>query len=149
MKSCFFIGHREATEELMPCLLTIVESLVAQDVTEFIVGHYGGFDRIATSAVRKIKSLYPHITLTMLLPYHPAERSVPLPTGFDGSFYPPGMENIPRQLAILRANQYMVDHTDVLVAYVWHPASNAWNLLEYARKKGHGLVIQIDRYGCI
>lgn len=54
------------------------------------------------------------------------------PWGFDGTFYPPGMENVPRRFAIVRANRYMVDHVDYLIAYAWHPASNARNLVEYA-----------------
>ena len=70
-----------------------------------------------------------------MLPYHPAERPIPVPDGFDSTYYPPGMENVPRKVAIVRANRYMVDHTDFLIAYAWHPASNARDLLEYARKR--------------
>ena len=46
------------------------------------------------------------------------------------------MEYVPRRLAIVRANRYMIDHVDFLIAYVWHPASNAQDLMEYAQKKG-------------
>lgn len=38
-------------------------------------------------------------------------------------------------MAILRANRFMVDHVDHLIAYAWYPAGNARILLEYARKK--------------
>ena len=143
MKSCFFIGHREATSELIPQLKEIVEQLVSEGVTEFVVGRYGGFDRVAAGAVRRAKACHPHIILTMLIPYHPAERHVELPPEFDGSFYPPGMENVPRRLAILKANRYMVDNVDVLVAYAWHPASNAQELLQYAQIRGHIRIIRI------
>ena len=48
MKSCFFIGHREASEEIFPALAEAVERhIVDNGVTEFIVGNYGGFDRMA------------------------------------------------------------------------------------------------------
>src|SRR5699024_5913754 len=63
--------------------------------------------------------------------------------------YPPGMESVPRKVAIVRANRYMVDHTDFLIAYAWHPASNAKNLLEYARKregKGLGCIRKVGSY---
>ena len=105
-------------------------------VTEFVVGNYGGFDRLAAKALVEAKKRHPQIVVSMLIPYHPAERSVDIPSGFDNSFYPPGMEKVPRRLAIVRANRYMVDHVDYLIAYVWHPASNARNLMEYAQKKG-------------
>ena len=38
-------------------------------VTEFIVGNYGGFDRMAARAVISAKALYPGITLLLLLSY--------------------------------------------------------------------------------
>ena len=136
MKSCFFIGHREASSEILPALRDAVEQhIVEYGVTEFIVGHYGGFDRMAAKAVITAKEQHPEITLSMLIPYHPAEQPVELPSGFDNTFYPPGMEYVPRRLAIVRANRYVVDHVDYLIAYAWHPASNTWNLLEYARKR--------------
>ena len=135
-KSCFFIGHREASEEIYPALYAAVEQhIVEYGVTEFIVGHYGGFDRLAASAVKEAKRFYPEVKLTLLLPYHPAERPIPTPDGFDGTFYPPGMESVPRKIAIVRANRYVVDHVDYLIAYARHPASNARELVEYARSQ--------------
>ena len=136
MKSCFFIGHREASSEVLPALREAVERhIVEYGVAEFIVGNYGGFDRMAAKAVIEAKTRHPQITLTMLLPYHPAERPIDLPPGFDGSFYPPNMEKVPRRFAISKANRYMIDHTDYLIAYAWHPASNARSLVEYASRR--------------
>ena len=136
-RSCFFIGHRDASPEVFPALAEAVERHIAEyGVTEFVVGHYGSFDRMAARAVIQEKVRHPEVTLTMLLPYHPGERPVQLIPGFDGSFYPPGMETVPRKLAILRANRYMVDHADYLIAFVWHPGSSARDLYEYAEKQG-------------
>ena len=145
-KSCFFIGHRESSEEIYPALYAAVEQhIVEYGVTEFIVGHYGGFDRLAASAVKAAKRFYPKVRLTLLLPYHPAERSIPTLDGFNGTIYPPGMESVPRKAAIIRANRYVVDHVDYLIAYVWHPASNARELVEYAksREKKGSLIITL------
>lgn len=47
---------------------------------------------MAAKAVINAKITHPEISLFLLLPYHPAERPIDLPLGFDGSFYPPGME---------------------------------------------------------
>ena len=114
----------------------IEQHIAEYGVTEFIVGNYGGFDHMAAKAVIMAKERHPGITLSMLIPYHPSERPIAPKNGFDNTFYPPGMEKIPRRLAILQANRYMIDHTDYLIAYAWHPASNARNLMEYAQKKG-------------
>lgn len=135
-KSCFFIGHREASTEILPALESAIEQHISEyGVTEFIVGGYGGFDRLAASTVIRAKRQHPQITLVLLLPYHPAERPIEKPKGFDSTYYPPDMEKVPRRLAIVRANRYVVDHVDYLIAYAWHSASNARELAEYAQKR--------------
>lgn len=143
-KSCFFIGHREASEEIFPALYAAVEQhIVEYGVTEFIVGHYGGFDRLAASAVKEAKRFHPEVRLTLLLPYHPAARPISTPDAFDSTFYPPGMECVPRKAAIIRANRYVVDCVDYLIAYAWHPASNARDLVAYAKSRQKKLSLSI------
>ena len=135
MKSCFFLGHRDAPDSIRDTLDEAIERHITEyGVTEFFVGHYGRFDRIAQTALVRAKVQHPEISVRLLIPYHPTERPVSAPEGFDGTYYPPGMERVPRQLAIPRANRYMIDHCDYLIAYVWHAASNARELLEYAEK---------------
>ena len=42
MKSCFFIGHREASEEIYPALYAAVEQhMLAYCVRELLFCHYG------------------------------------------------------------------------------------------------------------
>lgn len=137
MKSCFFIGHREADERLIPTLVNAIERLiVSEDVTCFYVGGYGAFDRIAAAAVKQVKQRYPEITLMLVLPYHPAECLVEIPYGFDGSYYPEGMETVPRRFAIVQANKHMVENVDWLIAYVRHGVSNSRKIMEYAQNRG-------------
>ena len=148
-KSCFFIGHREASSELLPILMQVVEKHISEHgVTAFFVGGSGGFDRLAAHAVISLKRRYPQIMLSLLIPYHPAERPIKTPPGFDNTYYPSEMEKVPRKFAIIRANRHMVDHVDYLIAYAWHPASNARELVEYARnreRKGKISISLIDR----
>lgn len=145
MKSCFFIGHREASAEILPVLTAVVERHIAEyGVTEFVVGNYGGFDHMAAKTVIAAKKQHPQITLSLLIPYHPAERPIEPPPGFDNTFYPPGMVKVPRRLAIVRANRYMVDRVDYLIAYAWHPASSARELVEYAEKRSAKGLISVN-----
>lgn len=135
-KSCFFIGHREASDELFPILQKAVERhIVEYGVSEFLVGNYGGFDHLAAKAVIAAKKEHPEITLLLLLPYHPAERPIKVPDGFDNTYYPEEIKAVPRRFAIVRVNRYMIDHVDYLIAYAWHPASNARELVEYAERR--------------
>ena len=148
MKSCFFIGHRETGEDIFPNLKqAVMKHITEYGVTEFYVGNYGGFDQLAARAVIEAKSEHPQICLYMLIPYHPSQRPVDLRQGFDNTFYPPDMERVPHRFAIVRANRYMVAHVEYLIAYAWHPASNARKLTEYAQmrqKKGMITVTMLE-----
>ena len=135
-KSCFFIGHREADDRLLPRLELVIDRLIQEDrVRYFYVGGYGGFDRIAASAVKHVKQKYPDITLMLVLPYHPADHPTETPNGFDGTYYPDGLENTPKRYAIVRTNKILVDTCNYLICYVNHGASNSRKLLEYARQR--------------
>lgn len=116
---CFFIGHRDAELQLMPQIEAAVNRhIIEYGVTKFVVGQYGAFDRMAARAVIEAKKAFPNITLSVLLPYHPSERKIHAPEGYDSTFYPPGMETVPRKQAIVRANKYMIDNSDFLITYV-------------------------------
>lgn len=144
-KRCFFIGHRDAPSDLYPSILSSVEEHIAQHgVTEFLVGQYGAFDRMAAKAVIRVKGKYPDVKLILLLAYHPGEKKAELPDGFDGSLYPEGQETVPRRLAIVRANQYAVKHSGYLIAYAWQPGSNARKVVEGAGKVMHITIINDD-----
>ena len=70
MNTCFFIGHREAPQSLLPKLREAVEEkIISQQTLHFVVGHYGNFDALAAQAVMDAKKRHPEVTLTLLLPY--------------------------------------------------------------------------------
>ena len=69
------------------------------------------------------------------------------PEGFDATVYPPGMENVPRRLAIIRANRYVVDHVDFLLAYAWHTGSSTQKLVEYAKKREKRGLLKVSILG--
>ena len=135
-KSCFFIGHRDANSEIHPTLLAEVERHVMEyGVTDFFVGHYGSFDRMAAQAVKEIKKRHPKVRLILVLPYHPAICPIETPKGFDSTYYPWEDERIPKRLAIIKTNQRMVDTCDYLIAYAWHFLGGSGQIVEYARKR--------------
>lgn len=131
-KSCFMFGHSDAPQSIYPCLEQAIENEVNKGISVFYVGYHGNFDHMAASALRSAKRRHPAITLMLLLAYHPAERFMETPPGFDGTFYPP-LEGVPRKYALIRANQYMVKASDSLICFVKH-SGNAGNLLEYAER---------------
>lgn len=134
MKTCFFISHRDVPKSLYERLLSVVERHISEyGVTDFVVGRYGNFDRLAARAVIEVKRHHTDVTLTLLMPYYRADAG-PLPDGFDGSFFPDGLETVPKRAAILRANQYMIHHCDYLIAYDAGRIGNTRKLVSDARK---------------
>ena len=136
MSSCFFIGHSNTGNEVQPLLTEAVERHITEyGVTDFYVGHYGNFDRMAAAAVKEAKKHHPEVRLMLVLPYHPAIRPIKVPKGFDGSFYPWEGEKIPQRLAIIKTNQRMVDTCDYLITYAHHFLGGTGQIVEYARKR--------------
>ena len=143
LKTCFFLGHRDAPESLR----TQLEESVLRHITEygvdhFTVGRYGNFDRMAYRTVREMKKRYA-VTLSLLLPYHPFDCPVPVPEGFDNTFYPPGMETMPKRAAIIQANRYMIRHSDFLICYDRVQVGNTRELVEEARRRERRGLMQI------
>ena len=88
MKTCFFIGHHNAPSAVAPLLDEAIERHITEyGVDRFLVGRYGAFDAMAAGAVIRAKQAHPDVDLLLLLSYHPAERHVELPHGFDDSYY--------------------------------------------------------------
>lgn len=109
-KTCFFIGHRNAPESLRTRLNATIEQLITRcGVTEFVVGHYGRFDAMCAGAVRDAKKRHQEISLVLLLPYYSPKGSKDFFTYYDETFYPPRLEQVPKRLAIVRANEYMIN----------------------------------------
>lgn len=145
MPTCFFVGHRDSPAELKAILEKVVERHVSEyGVTEFVVGGYGNFDRMAAEAVKTVKTRHLSVRLTRLLPYHPADRPVKLPSWFDGTFYPPGMEKVPKRVAIVRANQIMIKNRDFLIAYNRERIGNTRELMCLARNRAAKGQLQIE-----
>ena len=143
MKTCFFIGHQDAPESIYNRLLEAVERHISEyGVTDFIVGKYGNFDRLAARAVIEEKRHHADITLTLLMPYYRTDAES-LPDGFDGSLFPDGLETVPKRAAIMRANQYMIRHCDYLITYNKNRVGNTRKLVAEARKNGLLYIVNI------
>jgi len=143
MSVCFFIGHRDTPETVIPLLDAAIERHLTQcGVAEFVVGKYGNFDRLAAQSLRQAKQRHPEIRLTLLLAYYDSHKPIELPSGFDESLFPEGMERTPRRAAIVCANRYMIQHCNYLIAYDAGRIGNTRELVAYAQyREGKGLLL--------
>lgn len=141
MKSCFLVGHHDAPISIQPLLDQIVEKLITQqDVSCFYVGCHGSFDAMAVSAIQKAIACRADVYAYLVIPYHPCERQYSVPEFFEDTYYPNGMEVVPRRYAIPRANRIVLDESDILVTFVSRQGGNAAKLLKHGRtleRKGY------------
>lgn len=133
-----FCGHREVNEpeKVRKWLNETIEGLILEGADCFYLGGYGRFDAMAADAVRELKQKYPGIRSVLVLPYLDREYDV---SGYDESIYPP-LENVPKRYAISKRNDYMVDNTDVVIAYVLYGFGGASKTLRYAERKHKRIV---------
>lgn len=140
MKTVTFCGHRTIAPSnskiIRERLYEILERLIREGATEFLLGGYGTFDYLCAKAVFDLKEKYPHIISVLVIPYIDMDYDRSL---YDISEYPP-IENVPRKFAILKRNEYMVRKADVVVSYVEFSFGGAAKTLQYAKRKKKNII---------
>ena len=128
-----FCGHSTVypLDLVQRWLHEVIEGLIVRGARKFYLGGYGTFGQMAAATVWEQKRTHPEITSVLVLPY--LDRKVSA-TEYDYTTYPP-LENVPRRFAISRRNRWMVDNSDVVVAYVTHDWGGAATTLKYAERK--------------
>lgn len=113
-----FCGHKELADRIAvkQWLQSICQELILQGTDEFYLGGYGAFDSLCASVLRELKPKNDQIRLILVLPYL---NSSILTDSYDETIYPP-LESVPKKFAILRRNEWMVQESDIVVAYVNH-----------------------------
>lgn len=128
-----FCGHREISdaEKIREWLILQVEKSIEAGAKQFYLGGYGSFDQMAADVVYELKRKYPYIRSVFVLPY--LDKKVDMKK-YDETLYP-DLETVPKRYAIVHRNRWMVDHSDILIAYVMHEWGGAAQMLAYAKRK--------------
>lgn len=135
MVSTFF-GHRDAPYSLADELRkTIIELLETGNVDVFYIGNSGNFDKLVSRVLSELSSEYSFIC-RIVLAYLPEYETT---YNFD-TIYPEGLENVPKRFAISYRNKWMIEHSDMVVAYVKRNYGGAYKYKELAKKKGKKVI---------
>lgn len=134
-----FCGHRECAQDARVDLKLrlVVEKLINAGASEFLFGGYGMFDSMAARAVLRAKKEHPAVSSTLVLAYPTQRFDAAL---YDQTLYPP-LEHIPPRFAVIARNRYMVERSDLVVAYVLYSWGGAAKTLEYAKRCGKELIM--------
>ena len=137
--ACCFFGHKDTPASIVPTLGAMVDYLIQErNVTEFLVGNQGSFDRMVYHSLKEASSRYPHITYHVVLAYMP-EAELPIYENGE-TFLPEGIENVPPKYAISWRNKWMVREADICVCYVTHSWGGAAQYVKYAKNQGKEVI---------
>ena len=140
MRICTFTGHAKLyggnsiREKLKKGIINLVENY---GVNTFYNGGKGQFDLFCANCVKELKKDYPFLKSYLILAYIPGKKNqmdTDFYKKFDDTLYPE-IEKIPPKFAIIKRNEWMVDKSDFLIAYVEHNWGGAYRTLEYAKRK--------------
>ncbi len=105
-----------------------LQMLIKNGAQEFWLGGYGAFDLLAAKVVKQLKKKYPHIRSVLVLAYLHQRYEEEL---YDETEYPP-LEKVPKSLAIIKRNEYMVKQSDAIVSYVIYSFGGAAQTVQFA-----------------
>ena len=135
-----FIGHRQIdrfrfVEEQLDRI--IGDLMRRKEYVEFYVGRNGDFDTMVASAVKRCQKRYgkENNSLILVIPYAVANMDC-LEQFYDEIWYPEELYKVHHKAAITKRNEWFVEHSDLLVAYVERDNGGAAVCLKKAEKAG-------------
>lgn len=148
--TCAFTGHRPEKLNISECqakklLCKAVDNAISSGYTTFITGMARGVDIWAGEVVLEFKKVYPHINLICALPY----------PGF-GQNYPAAKRLLSQAYSVYKVmdfyavysyqkrNEWMVDHSSLIIALFSGEHGGTLNTVRYAEKKGVPVINVLD-----
>lgn len=143
MLACTFFGHRDCPDSLKARLQSVVIDLITNhDVDMFYVGNQGGFDRLVRGVLREITQECPRAQYAVVLAYMPSERPVLGDTS--DTLLPEGIELVHPRYAISWRNNWMLQQSDFVIAYVAHSWGGAARYMQKAIRSGKIVINLFD-----
>ena len=114
----------------------MIDLIETAEVTEFLVGNQGAFDYAAIKVLSELKKQYVNICCTIVYAYMPAKQPI---GGFE-SVYPEDAAKAVPKFAIDCRNRWLVEKSDIVIAYVKSPAGGAAKFKALAERKGKKVI---------
>ena len=120
--------------------MALVDLVEKHRVDNFYVGRQGAFDAIALSVLKNLIRQYPHIQYSVVLERIPEKRNCSgIFEGID-TMLPEGIETVHPRYAILWRNNWMLNRSDFIVAYIRHSWGGAAKFVEKAAQQGKVII---------
>lgn len=143
-----FIGHRvvEHYQNVEKQLEKIVRDLIkTKEFVEFYIGRNGDFDIFAASVIKRLQHNLgkDNNALILVLPY-PVANMEDLENYYDEVWIPDELSGVHFKSAITKRNEWFVDNSDLLVAYVTRYHGGAYDCMKKAQQKGINITRLMD-----
>ena len=143
IKICCGLGHRTILENIEDRLYSTVLKAIEEGFEIFYTGAMGEFDSLFSSAVRKAKTMHPHIKLICVKPYF--SNKINTSKAYYSAFYddiliPPEIIGIHYKAAIKARNRWMVDNSNLIISYVIHSNGGAADAFKYAIRQDKQII---------
>ena len=143
MTACCGFGHRDVLEKIDDAVYAAVLKAVERGCDIFYTGAMGEFDSLFSSAVRKIKKIYPEIKLICVKPYFTNDLNINgeyYAALYDDVFIPDELADIHPKAAIKYRNRRMIDHSDIVLIYTKRTYGGEYEARKYAERIGKEVV---------
>ena len=131
-----FIGHRRVddfyfVEEQLDRIIS--ELIRTKEYVEFYVGKNGDFDTMVASAIKRCQKRFgkSNNSMILVLPYTVADMEY-FEDFYDEIWIPDELHGAHFKNAISKRNEWFVNNSDLLIAYVLHDSGGAANCLKKA-----------------
>lgn len=115
-------------------VLQIVENHANGENIDFYLGGYGNFDFFAKKCAEKYKSIHKNTKIVFVTPYINDwlnDRRDYFENEYDEIIYPE-LESVPFRFAISKRNEWMAEHSDLVIAYVCVDFGGAYAFFKHA-----------------
>lgn len=147
MTICAFFGHADTpiTNLLENQLTKVVTDLVLSGTDEFWLCEQGSFDWISRLVLKELKIQFKWISLCLVEAYKPSnQKSLWIDNEGYGLIYPDEVAKVPSKAAIPCRNEYIAKNADIIVCYITHTSSGAYQAVEVAKKYGKTIINLAD-----
>ena len=134
-----FIGHREVDNFrfIEDQIEDVVKELIeTKEYIDFYVGRNGEFDILVASVIKRAQRDFgtSNNSLILVIPY-PIADIEDMEKYYDEVWYPNELYGVHYKAAIIKRNEWFVEHSDLLVAYVERDYGGAYDCFNKAKEK--------------
>ena len=137
-------GHRKIDDlrKLNDRLTPIIKKLIkTKTYVAFLIGRNGEFDEYAASVIKFVQRELgkENNDITLVLPYTVSDIEY-YEKYYDGIIIPEELYGVHPKSAITLRNQWMIERSDLVIAYAEHKKSGAYTAMKYAEKLNKGVI---------